>query len=660
MGTILRANDATTNPTLPGGVYGPWITKGIPVYFIYKSGRTHFIILISDGGRYGMADLTLAEYKSVPLTEYQYHRGTFTKQISPFAISNINTTTDFVTTTLSHGFNNGDLIRFGVSDGVLPLALSTTLKYQVADKTATTFKVKTADGATYIDFQDVGSGNLIVWKANAGWDDPEQGLPTWCPEFDSTFSNIAYVEGRLSAAHSHATNAPDWDDFRFAGNGRRLMDYDDEGNELGVVNGSNAGEIKTLSLAPLHVLDNYLVGYKGDINRIDFPSWRALRDAAEIEVWQRIVTDITGTTHGLIARYYQGDDYTNLILTRTDLEVNIPSTGPGVPPAPGVIGYGFSIILSGKIKFEFSETYTLSFVVDDEVELWIDGTRILHATTVGTHTVQRAFIANQVYQIEIRFRQYQNTGGGNLYQCQFKWQSASQSLEIVPSDFLYPSDEIVLQYGNVGMAFPTPTEASEVHERLMERCPGWDWTDSNGKIVFLAPDRANAFEFRFDRPDDDSQANFVYGSFQKTRRPLSERRNLKLGKGRNSTQTGYPIFYVQVDRDELRDLSNGEPSNDPAIELGVCTRSLAERMMEMDLKIKSDPTHVFNISGVRGSSIIRKNDFITVYYIDLNGNFVADVTGLVTSHSWGARNSRNDFVALPIEGDYYSVEEVTS
>jgi hypothetical protein len=594
------------------------------------------------------------------LTEYRFHRGTFTKQISPFAIAGINTSSDVVTTTLAHSFIDTDLVRFGTSGGVLPTALSADLKYQIADKTANTFKVKTADGLAYIDFTTAGTGSLIVWKANAGWDDPQQGLPQYCPEFNSTFNNIAYVEGRLPTGVSSATDAPNWANFRFAGNGRRLMDYDASGNELGVILGTTDAEKKKLSLVPLHVMDNYLVSYKGSINRPDFPSWRSLRESAETLIYQRISTDITGSTHGLIARYFQGDDFTNLVLTRTDLEINFPTTGPTVAPAPGVIGYGFSVIWTSRIKFEFTEVYSLSFAVDNAVDLYIDGVLILSTASVGTVSVNFPAIADRIYNIEVRFRQFQVIAAPNSYQCQFKWQSASRSLQIVPSTAFYPTDDTVFRYGQVGMAFPTPTDASEVHERLMERIPGYDWTESNGKIVFLPPNRPTAFTFKFDRIDDDSSANFVYGSFQKRRRPLSDRRNFKLGKGRDALQTGFPIFYTQVDRDALRELSNGEPSNDAAVELGVCTRSLAMRILEMDMILKSDPTHTFNISGVRGSSKIRKNEFIIVFYYDLEGNFVANTKAIITAHNWGAKNSRNDFVALPIGEIFYFDEPVTT
>ena len=49
---------------------------------------------------------------------------------------------------------------------------------------------------------------------------------------ETTFSNRAYIEGKLNI-----TEQPDWSKFRIAGVGRRLMDYDADGNELGIITG---------------------------------------------------------------------------------------------------------------------------------------------------------------------------------------------------------------------------------------------------------------------------------------------------------------------------------------------------------------------------------------------------------------------------------------
>jgi hypothetical protein len=121
---------------------------------------------------------------------------------------------------------------------------------------------------------------------------------------------------------------------------------------------------------------------------------------------------------------------------------------------------------------------------------------------------------------------------------------------------------------------------------------------------------------------------------------------------------GFPFVFVQADRPALRDLTNGEPTNDPASDLGVSTRSLAERMGEMEMVLKTDPTHTINVSGSRPSSKLRKNQFVHMSYFDVDGNFVADAKYMVTFRSWGSKDSRNDFSLLPIPDIFYSDEPV--
>ena len=654
MAFILRQSNDTQNPTLTGGVYGYWISAGRPIYYKYNPAtqRTAFVIIIADGGRYGMSDLTLAEYKSVPLTDYKFHRGILTPQIEPVVIDAFDDSSDSVTTETAHGFIDGDLVRFGVSDGTLATPLSTETKYKVNKAEEFYFEILDLDDNP-VDLTDIGNGYQIVWKADTGFDDAEQGLPEYAPEIESTLSNVTYVEGLLSVAHSHATNPPDWGDFRFAGNGRRLMDYDDEGTEIGVINGDTEEETDQLTLVPLHVIDNYLVNYKGEHSRIDFESWFEMRTRAEQLIWQRIRTDETSTQNGLIGRYYASIDFDESTLKVARLDANVNFNFGTTSPAPGMPNTNYSIEWLGQIKFEFSELYTIECEHDNTVKIWIDGIELLNETSAGTHDFTFNAEADSVHNIKIHFTQ--TTSVAYIY---LRWSSTSQTEEIVPSVWLFPSDEQVLQYGDIGIAFPNPTEASEVHERLMERIPGYDWTDSNGKIVFLPPNREEEFEFSYDKVDDDSEANFVYKSFSKKRRPISERKNFMIAKLRNASLTGYPDAYVQADRPEIRRLTNGEPSNDNAPELGVCTISMAERMLEQQMVFKTDPVHVLGISGYSASSKLRKNFIGRISYIDTDGNFVENQRVIITFHAWGASNGQNNFTFLQIAESFYTVEDV--
>lgn len=660
MGFILRTAQDTNNPNLAGGVYWYYITIGKAIYYKYSGSQTSGIIFISDGGKYGLDSVSSVEYKGSPLTvttNWIFHRGTFTKQIAPIAVT-VNAGTDTFTNTGTNPFTNGDQVRGRAIDGNLPVPLSIveglgqSPKYFIINRTATTFQLSLTSGGSAIDITDVGSGTLIFWKADTGFDDPDQGLPTFCPEVGSTFNNIAYIEFKLPSGSSSPTDPPDWEDFRIFGIGRRLMDYDATGAEVGVTSDDDLLGNPALILA-----DNYLYSYKGKPERIDWTSWYAMRQASNAEILQRVNTTDTATVNGLTARYFGNDDFTNQIISRLDANINIVDTLPTTNPASGVSGYGFSVIWKGQIKPRYSELYTLTLDIDDEAELYINGGLLMNPTTVGAHTATYSFVADELYTLEIRFSQTYLVALGNHYKCIFKWQSASQSLEVVPTTRLFPSDEIVKRY-RVSLAFNSPTEASEVHERIMERIVGWDWTDDNGLIKFLPPDREPVFEFKFDRIDDDSKANFVGKTFEKKRRGLADRENFKLGRFRNVLLDLYPFQFVQADREELRLFTNGEPSNSAYIDIGVMTESQAQRFLEHELVLKTDPDHTAQISGALSSSVLRKNQFVMVSYYDEDGNYVADQRYMIVFHGWGESNSKNDFSLLPIPADFYSDEAI--
>lgn len=653
MGWTLRTKDDQNNPTLAGGVYGYYITAGRGVYYRYDGSQTRFIVFIADGGRYGLDSVSSVEYKGDILDEsdWIFHPGTLPAQIVPFDVSAINTGTDVLTAT-GHTFANDDLVRFSSKGGDVPTGISRDLKYKISDVSGATFKVKDEAGSSYIDFSDTGS-SVIVWKADAGRDDLLQGWPTLVPEVGTTFSNIAYVEGKLPTEFSSSSDPPEWENFRIVGIGRRLMDYDADGNETGL---PDPEDIQWLANVALQIVDNYLVNYSGDPTRIDWASWFDLRNDADTLIWQRVLPGTEPTPGGFTAKYYQGTNFTSLIVTRTETTINMGGAATD-EPAPGVSGTGFSAIFTGTLVPEFTELYTFTFAQDDEVVMFFDGEEVYNNTMYGTHTFTRNLVAGQSYNIQINWVQQANPLP-NPWELRWYWQSASQAYEIVPATAVAPHDEQVRRY-EAHMAFPFAVEASEVHERLMDRVPGWDWTDADGKITFLSPDRPIVYTFEFDKMDDDSKPTIVKGTFQKQRRPLSDRRNFLLGQYRDVGQVGFPFQYVQADRENLRQFTNGEPTNDPALQLGVSTRSLAERMLEMEMVFKTDPNHVSQISGGRQSSKIHKCELVRVRYYESQNRKVVDQTYLVTFWAWGVSNSKNDYSLLPVTKPFYADEPVT-
>jgi hypothetical protein len=71
-------------------------------------------------------------------------------------------TTDRINKT-SHGFNDGDIIRFETS-GVMPAGVFTSRQYTVANKTTNDFQIVSYSGGTAIDFSDNGTGIFAVGK----------------------------------------------------------------------------------------------------------------------------------------------------------------------------------------------------------------------------------------------------------------------------------------------------------------------------------------------------------------------------------------------------------------------------------------------------------------------------------------------------------------
>lgn len=645
---ILRQSNQDQNPTLPGGVYGKYITIGKPVYYKYDGSQTRFIIFISDGGRYGLDKIDTFEYKGVALdpSTWKFHRGTFPKQISPKVVTVVDATANAFTIN-AHGFAENDPIKLATT-GLIPTPLIAKKKYYAKNVTANTFQVSETVGGAAIDISSIGTGTLRAWKAyDCGFDDLEQGLPDYCPEVNSTFNNIAYIEGKLPIAQSSISDPPDWEDFRILGTGRRLQSYDANGTALGVISNND----NQLANVALQIVDNLIVNYKVKKARIDFPSLLSLKQAADVTILQR-PKENTGTTVAakFTGRYYSQMDFSGLISTQLDTNINF-NWGAGAP-VPGAPTSYYSVRWTGQIKALYNELYTFSLLVDDIGKVYIDGQLLIDATyTMGTVTAQMQLQAGRVYSIQIDYQAVTNPN--YIY---FKWQSASQALEFVPA-VSADTYSTVNRYANHS-AIASPIEASEYHERLMERVPGWDWTDDE-KIKFLPPDRPFKFNFNYDLLDDDSKANFVKGTFNKKRRLLSDRENFRLFKYRNVQETFYPVEYVQADREALRRLNGGEPNNDAAEDLGVATRSLAERMAENEMVFKSDPSFSASIAGARPSSKVRKNDLVKASYYDFNDNFVVDGNFIVTLHSWGDKTGKNDFALLPIIVPFYTDEPVS-
>ena len=138
---------------------------------------------------------------------------------------------------------------------------------------------------------------------------------------------------------------------------------------------------------------------------------------------------------GLQGAYFDGPNHSGTRIER--LDATIPFDWGSGPPIAGIGPDTFSVRWRGQIAPRHSQTYTFATTSDDGIRLWVNNVLLIdqwndHAPTVHSATI--ALAANVRYPIVMEH--YENGGGAVA---QLRWSSASQPLEIVPADRLYPS-----------------------------------------------------------------------------------------------------------------------------------------------------------------------------------------------------------------------------
>ncbi|MCX7745857.1 MAG: PA14 domain-containing protein [Clostridia bacterium] len=146
----------------------------------------------------------------------------------------------------------------------------------------------------------------------------------------------------------------------------------------------------------------------------------------------------TGSGVGLLGKYYDNENFTNRVLSRTDAKIDFDwYTDPPLPPmGPDT----YSIRWTGKIQPKYSEQYRLALYCDGRVRLYINGALILNKLTDGEYAAEESnymyLNAGQMYDIKIEY--FKSTGRGTL---KFFWSSYTQQREIVSTSQLYFPDK---------------------------------------------------------------------------------------------------------------------------------------------------------------------------------------------------------------------------
>jgi glucose/arabinose dehydrogenase len=150
-----------------------------------------------------------------------------------------------------------------------------------------------------------------------------------------------------------------------------------------------------------------------------------------------VTTPATNTTYtatlsetsGFVGEYYDNQNLTTLITTRSDASIDFD--WGNASPATGVGADTFSVRWTGNVVPQFSETYTFYTVSDDGVRLWVNGALVVdnftdHGPTENTASV--ALVAGQSYSIKMEY--YENGGGAVA---KLHWSSPSTPRRPVPA-----------------------------------------------------------------------------------------------------------------------------------------------------------------------------------------------------------------------------------
>ncbi|MGB2864570.1 MAG: PA14 domain-containing protein, partial [Sedimentisphaerales bacterium] len=136
-----------------------------------------------------------------------------------------------------------------------------------------------------------------------------------------------------------------------------------------------------------------------------------------------------GAGGGVGADYYKGMNFENLILTRTDPQIDFDWGDPGGPD-PAVGDDNFSVRWTGEVEAAFTETYTFYPRTDDGVRLFVDGQLLVDRWVDRSATENRGtidLIAGNTYSLVMEY--YENGAGAVA---ELRWSSPRTPKQLIP------------------------------------------------------------------------------------------------------------------------------------------------------------------------------------------------------------------------------------
>jgi hypothetical protein len=145
----------------------------------------------------------------------------------------------------------------------------------------------------------------------------------------------------------------------------------------------------------------------------------------------------TGDGRGLKAEYFDNGNFTGLLSTRIDREIN-NNYGNGAPNVAGMGADDFSVRWSGSVQAPVTGTYVFETTTDDGVRLWINNNLLIDkwfGQAPTSYTASVSLQAGQKYNLRMDYYE----GGGGAY-ARLRWLTPGASQQVViPSIYLFDS-----------------------------------------------------------------------------------------------------------------------------------------------------------------------------------------------------------------------------
>lgn len=121
------------------------------------------------------------------------------------------------------------------------------------------------------------------------------------------------------------------------------------------------------------------------------------------------------------------------VLVRTDGNINF--SWKQAAPDPGVPANLFSVRWSGRLKADYSETYTIYSSSDDGIRVWIDGVLVIDSWINQSGQERKGSIrltAGKLHALKVEY--YENQGDAKAV---LMWESPSRAKSVIPAGAFY-------------------------------------------------------------------------------------------------------------------------------------------------------------------------------------------------------------------------------